>query len=213
MEGVVDLFLHAVGFEDWRSAVVKMDSVPSPPRNLADHLAHPLARGVIITNYFVDFFGEKITDRPFHQVRLLKDATRRRLLADELLDFRPLIEKEAQIADEISGALAFAHRADDHADAFGDVELTQNSAKTITFFRLLDFSGNAAAITERHQHQIAPGETEIGGDARSFCSDGPFCDLHNNFRADRIDARNIFGRDSFARPFVDRPIDFFDAVV
>ena len=190
-----------------------MNLIAPPPRNLADHFAHPLRRRAIIANHFVDFFGQKIAHRPFHQVRLLKNATGRRLFADELLDFGPFIEKEAQIAHEISGTLALAHRSNDHADAFGNVELAQNFAETIAFFRLFDFSRNAAAIAEWHQDQIAPGETEIGGDARSLCSNRAFGDLHDDFRADRIDARNVFGGDPFARPFVGRPIDFFDAAV
>ena len=51
-----------------------------------------------------------------------------------------MIEKEAQIADEVSGALAFPDRADDHADALRNVELAQNLAETIALLRIFDFS-------------------------------------------------------------------------
>src|SRR5205807_8432674 len=185
---------------------------PPPPKPGRQFPSSPPCRP-IIPDPLRRFFRPKIPAPPFPQVRLLKNATGRRLFADELLDFGPFIEKEAQIAHEISGALALAHRSNDHADAFGNVELAQNFAETIAFFRLFDFPRNAAAIAEWHQDQIAPGETEIGGDARSLCSNRALGDLHDDFRADRIDARNVFGGDPFARPFVGRPIDFFDATV
>src|SRR5207249_10610969 len=34
MKSVIDLLLHAVGFENWRRTVVKTNSVPFPPGNL-----------------------------------------------------------------------------------------------------------------------------------------------------------------------------------
>ena len=123
-ESIVDLFLHAVGFEDWRRAIVKVNAIARAPRYLPDHFDHAVCRWLIVTNNFVDFFGQKITNCPFHQVGLLKNATWRRLFTDELLDLGPLIEKKAQIAHEISGTLPLAHGSDNYADAIGNVELT-----------------------------------------------------------------------------------------
>jgi hypothetical protein len=46
-----------------------------------------------------------------------------RTVANQLIYLRPLIEEEAQIADEISRALSFPNRADDNADTFRNVEV------------------------------------------------------------------------------------------
>ena len=140
MKRVVDLLLHTVGFENRRCAIVKVNLIPGAPRNLADHFAHPVRCRAIVAKHFVDFFGQEIAHRPLDQIRFFKNATRRRRFPDLLLDFGPLIEKEPQITDEISCALALAHSSNNHADAFRNIELAQNFPETIAFFRLFDFS-------------------------------------------------------------------------
>ena len=123
MKSVVDLLLHAVTFENRRCAVIKMNSVPRSPRNLADHFVHPVNRLAIIADDFIDFFSEKVTHSPFNQIGLLKNSARRRTVTNQLLYFRPLIEEEAQIPNKVSCALSFSNSADDDADAFRNVEL------------------------------------------------------------------------------------------
>ena len=171
MKGVVDLFLHAEGLEDRRGAVVKLDAVARAPRNLADHLVHPLDRRLIVADHFVDFVGEEIAHRALDQIRLFEDAAGRGLVLDRLLDLRPLLDEEAQIAHEITGALAFADGADDDAHAFRDLQAAQDLAQPFAFLRVLDLARDAAAIAVRHEHQIAPGEAEIGRDARALGAD------------------------------------------
>ena len=46
-----------------------------------------------------------------------------------------------------------------------------------------------------------------------FGADGALRDLHDHFRADRINARNVLGGDPLFRPPVFRPIDFLDAAI
>src|SRR4029453_8407666 len=131
MESVIDLLLHAVSFENRRCCVIKMNSISCPPRYLADNLDHPVGRCAIIAKDFVDFFREKIAHRSLNQIRLLKYAAGRRLLANGLLDLGPLIEKEPQVAHDICGTLSFANGADYNADPFGDVQLAQDLAKPL----------------------------------------------------------------------------------
>ena len=76
MKGVVDLFLDAEGFENRRRAVIKLDPAFGASGNLADHIHHTFDRGVIVTDHFVDFIGQKIAHRPLDQIRLLEDARR-----------------------------------------------------------------------------------------------------------------------------------------
>src|SRR6266699_3760827 len=111
MKGVIDLFLDAKGFENWRGAIVKMQPVAGTPGNVADERAHSIERGSIIANHLIDFLGEKI-------------ALGRGMIRDFLLDLAPLIEEEAQIANKIAGALAFTDRADNHADPVRNIELS-----------------------------------------------------------------------------------------
>ena len=159
MKGVIDLFLNTVGFEDWRRAFIKMNPIARPARNLAHHLGHAIGCLSIVAHDFVDFFGEKITHRSLNQIGLLKHAVGRGLIANELLNLRPLVEQEPQIAHKISRPLAFANRADDYTNSIGNIKVAQNLAEPVALFRVLDFARNAAAIAERHQHEVAPGKT------------------------------------------------------
>ncbi len=95
-----------------------------------DHLAHPLDRRAIVADHFVDFIGEKIAHRALDQdpvLRRREQGAGRSLIC--LLDLRPLLEQETQIAHEIAGALSFADGANDDANAFGNFELAQDLAQ------------------------------------------------------------------------------------
>ena len=46
------------------------------------------------------------------------------MIFDRLLHLGPVLEQETQIAHKVAGALAFTNRANDHPDAFGDVQFT-----------------------------------------------------------------------------------------
>ncbi len=168
---------------------------------------------MVVADYFVDLIGQKIAHRPFHQVGLFENARGRRLFADLLFDPRPLLEEEAEVANEITGTLSFPNGADDDPESLGNVELAQNLAQTRALFRILDLARNAAAIAEGHEDQIATGETKIGRNARPFASDRSFRHLHDDFGADRIDTRDILGRQAFLILFPIRPLDFLDAAV
>src|SRR4029077_11166012 len=117
---------------------------------------------------------------------------------------------DSQIADKIPGTLTFAHCEDDHDNSFRNVQLPQNLAQSLAFFRLFKLSSTTATIAEWHQNQIPPSETEIGCDAGAFGADGAFGDLHNHVRADRVDARYVFYRDPFSRALVRLSVNFFD---
>jgi len=68
-------------------------------------------------------------------------------------------------------------------------------------------------ITERHKNQVAPRKTEIGCHPRPLRTDRAFGDLYDYIRADWVNAGYVLYRDSFSRPLVPAPIDFFNAAV
>ena len=134
MEGIIDLFLHAMTFENRRRPVIELDPVSRAPRNLANHFDHSVSRLSIVADDVIDFFREKVAHGPFNQIGLLKNSARGRTLTNQLLDLGPLIEKETQIADKESRALSFSNGADDDADAFRNIKLAQDFAETIALF-------------------------------------------------------------------------------
>src|SRR4029077_1961533 len=98
------------------------------------------------------------------------------------------------------------------SDAFRNIEIAQNFPEPIALLRVFDFSRDSAAIAERHQDQITTGEAQVGGNARTLCSNRAFGNLHDDFRADRINAWNIFRSYAFAL-FLRGPVDFFNPAI
>src|SRR5689334_4469941 len=113
MKCIVDLFLDPERFKDRFSAVVMFQATPGPTRNLVDELTHPIKRLAIVDQNFIDFLSQKVSHGALDKVRLFKNATRRRVIANLLFDFRPLIEKESQIPHKVTGALTLADGPDD----------------------------------------------------------------------------------------------------
>src|SRR5579864_6994193 len=212
MKRVIDLLLDAERLEDWFGAIILFETAARPSRDFIDQLDHSFERFAVVDQDFIDFFSQEIADRALDQVRLFKHPAGRRLVADLLLDVRPLIQKKTQIAHKITGPLAFANSANNNADSFRYIEFAQNFSQPVSFFGIFYFPGNTAPIAERHQHQIAAGETQIGCDPRPFRSNRAFRDLDDHFGADRINIRNIFRGDPAAL-FLRRPVDLFDPAI
>src|SRR5205814_1902731 len=101
MKGIINLFLHAEGFKNWRCAIVIMQTVAGAPGNVADERAHSIERGSIIAHHLIDFLGEEIAHGAFDQVGLFENAVWRRMIRNFLLDLAPLIEEKAQIANKM----------------------------------------------------------------------------------------------------------------
>src|SRR5207244_1306051 len=210
---VIDLFLDAEGFKNWRCAIVIMQAVAAAPGNVADELSHSIERGSIIAHHLIDFLGEETGPGAFDQVWFLENAVGRRMIRNFLLDLAPLIEEEAQIANKITGALAFTDGANNHADSIRDIELAQNFSQAFAFLRIFNLARDAAAIAEWHENKVTPGETQVRGHARPLGSDRSFRHLDDDIRTNRINTRNIFCRDPFAMPALTRAVDFFDSTV
>src|SRR5438094_6160583 len=96
MKGVIDLFLDAEGFENWRCAIVIMQTVAGTPGNVADERAHSIERGSIIAHHLIDFLGEKVAHGAFDQVGLLKNAVGAGLFAISFLTLPPLMGRKTK---------------------------------------------------------------------------------------------------------------------
>src|SRR5262249_34326081 len=147
---VVDWFLNWERFKNRRGAVIELQPISRPTRNFFHELSHALERFAIVTSHLVYLLGEKIADGSLHQVRLFKDAAKRRLVPDQLFDLRPLVEKKTQIAHEVTCALAFTHGANNHANAFRNIEIAQDFPQAVALPRVFDLARDSAPIAERH---------------------------------------------------------------
>ena len=72
--------------------------------------AHPVVGRLVVHHHLFHVLGEEIAHGAFDQVGFLKNAGRRRLGSDLLLDFSPAFQQQSQVADEIGLPLALARR-------------------------------------------------------------------------------------------------------
>ena len=73
----------------------------------------------------------------------------------------------------------------------GNGQFAQDFFEPLPFFLVFDLARNAALIGVGQQHQITPGQDQVGGDARAFGANRAFGHLHNDLAAGRIKTRNV----------------------
>ena len=95
---------------------------------MADQILHPFNRSGVVTDDFIDFIGEEIADRPFDKIGFAENAERGDLAIHGRLNFLPLFDEQSEIADEISGPLAFADSPDNNPHSLRNIEFLQNGA-------------------------------------------------------------------------------------
>src|SRR5207244_5822723 len=89
--------------------------------------------------------------------------------------------------------------AGDDAHTLGDIEVGDDVFDAAAFLVVLNFARDAALRVVGHQHEEATGDTDVGRDARAFGADRAFDDLHDDFGAGRVEARDVVLADFLLR--------------
>ena len=95
----------------------------------------------------------------------------------------------------MAGASALCDGPHDDAHAFGDREFLDDFPQAGALLGVLDLAGDPELLGERHQHQVAAGHGNVSRDAWPLGADRPLGNLNHNFRADRVDVRDVLGCD------------------
>ena len=212
-EGAFQLPGDVEAIEDRLGIHVELDLGNRTLGDASDHFADAIVLPRAVDDNALNIFGEEIAHRALNQVRLLKDAGGQRLFVDFFLNLLPFVDQQGEVADEVTFLLAFAHGANDDAHAFGNVEFPQDFFQAQAFLMIVDFARDAALIGIRQQHQVTPGQSQVGRHARAFGADGTFGHLHNDVAARRIKTRNVALRDAGLVAFAAFALDDFDAAV
>src|SRR5262249_12347071 len=117
----------------------------------------------------VDVLVVEVSDRALDQRALLVDQPRRRRLEREVTHRLPEPQQVLEVALDLGLGAAGAGRAQDHAHALRHFELLGNFLEPPAVLGAGDLAADAAAARGvGHQHRIAAGERQIGGQRRAL---------------------------------------------
>ncbi len=196
-KGAVNLALDGEIVEDRLLPAVMVDGFFCPFGNLSNQNLHPLGCFDVVHMNGIHIFGKEIADGSLDEIRLKNKCAGGRFFNHALLHLAPLVKKEAEIANEKSGLLSLSRRADDDAHSIRQREFRENLAQAGAFLGILDFAGDSALVVEWHEHHVAAGHGNVGGDAGTFGANRPLGDLYHDFTANGIDGGNVLGGDFF----------------
>ena len=134
--------------------------------------------------------GEVLVEQVAHNldqdVRLLIQGHRFRalgvfLLFRLLLDRGPLVVQPVHVGRDGFFRHVFGGGADDRPALAGH-DVVQDFLQALAL-RRRQLAGNARAAAARHIHQVAPGQRDLGGQARTFVADGVLSHLHQHLVA------------------------------
>lgn len=191
LEGLLDLALDVVALEDRDGVLVIDDLALGAAGDLADVFLRALEVVLVVDEHAVDVLGEEVADGALDDVGLLVEAGGGAVGLHLALDLLPLGEEEVQVADEVTGLLALAGGADDDAHALGNGELVDEGLEALALGRVLDLAGDAAAVGERREDEVAAGEGEVRRGARALGADGALGDLDDDLGARRVEAGDV----------------------
>ena len=121
----------------------------------------------------------EVADRPLDQAAFLVDRRRRDRLQRQLADLLPLPQQVLVVALDLGLGPRRAGGADDQPGALGHGDRARDFLQLLAVGRVGDLAADpAAAGGVRHQHAVAPGEREVGGQRRALVAALLLDDLH-----------------------------------
>src|SRR5262249_39529762 len=119
--------------------------------------------------HLVDVLVVQVADRPLDQRAFLVDQGRRGGVQRQIAHLLPQAQQIFEVAFDLRLGAVGASGAQDHAHAFRYLELLGHLLETLAVRRVGDFAADAAAARRvRHQHRIAAGERQVGGERRAL---------------------------------------------
>jgi hypothetical protein len=191
LAGLLDLALDVEALEDRDAVLVERDlALGAALGDLADVFLRALVVVLVVDEHAVDVLGEEVAHGALDDVGLLVEAGGGAVGLHLALDLLPLGGGGAG-RGRSSGLLAFAGGADDDAHALGDGELVDEGLEALALGGVLDLAGDAAAVGERREDEVAAGEGEVGRGARALGADGALGDLDDDLGAGRVEAGDV----------------------
>ena len=129
----------------------------------------------------LDVLGVEVADRALDQVAFLVDETRRGRLQRHVAHALPQADLVLEVALDLLLGACRAGGADDEPHALGHLELVGDGLEALAVLRVGDLARDAAAAPGiGHQHGVAAGERQVGGERGALAAALFLDDLHQD---------------------------------
>ena len=175
----VELVLHLVAVEEWDRLLVELDLVGLVRHELAHEFGGALEARLALDEDLGDVGVVDVAQRALDEVAFLVDQRRRRRAHGDLADRIPEARQVFVVALDVDVGALETGGAQDHAHALRHVEIAQDFLHALAVGRVGDLARDAAATTGvGHQHAIAAGQREVGGEGGALVAALFLDDLH-----------------------------------
>ena len=209
LEGGFDLAFDLEAVEQRHAVFVQLDLAGVLRHDLLDEGQGFFLGFDAVDQNFTDVLAQVVADGADDDVGFLINQERRAFLAGGVLDGAPQLQQVVEVPLQFFAGAAQARGAHDQAHVGRCVEAVQSLAQFVALLAL-DAAGDATgAGVVWHQHQIAAGQADEGGQGSAFVAALFLLDLNDDFLAflqDFLDVDAAFGGlgEVFAGDFLER---------
>src|SRR5690606_22044892 len=189
----VDLVLDAEVYKDRARALVELDARARLGAEARDEVAHLLVHLFVVDDDALRLRARHVAHDAQRQRRLRVQHRGRAHLVALLLDLLPGRDQVLHVGLEVGLAGALAGGADDEADV-ARPDALDDLAQAAPLAVGLDAPRHADARARRREHQVAPRDRDVRGDARALGADRLLGDLDHDLLSlgqDRVDLRHL----------------------
>ena len=181
--GVLDLRLDLEAVEQRGGVLVLLQLAQLVRHHLLHEVSGFLVHLLAVDEDFADVIAQVVTQGADHQARFLVDQERTRLAQRGVGDGAPDLQQVVEVPLQLFGIAADAGGADDDAHAVRDIQdvhgFLQRGA-VVAFNAARDATGARAV---RHQHHVAAGQRDVGGQGGALVAALFLVHLHDDFLA------------------------------
>ena len=179
LESRLDLALDLVAAEQRDGVFVELDALLVLRHHRVDELVGLVERLLAVDEHLADVAPQAIANGAHDDVVLLIQQGGRLHALGGLADGGVQLQQIVQVPLQVLGGAPDAGGAHDHRHAFRHVQVRHRLAQRVSVLAF-DAARNAAgAGIVRHQHQVACGEAEKGGESGAFGAALLFLHLHD----------------------------------
>src|SRR6185295_17983196 len=165
LQGRLDLLFDAELLEERRPLAEEPDLADQARLHLVEELDDALVGLLAVHPEDGEVLAQQIAHHAQSEVEVLVHQRGRRHAAGAEADLLPQPREVDEVALELLAPLALAGRAHDQAAALHR-QLVENAEQALALGLVVDAAGDAEVAHRRQQHQVAPGQGDVGADAR-----------------------------------------------